>query len=144
MSINRVTITGGLTREPELRATQSGTQILSLGVAVSERRKDPNTGEWKDYPNYVDCVVFGKRAEALSKILRKGSRVAIEGRLHWSQWEKDGSKRSKLEVFVDNVDFIGRKNDGEGSRKSQYSNEGHVQQGYNESEYTYSDDDIPF
>ena len=81
MSINRVNISGNLTRDPELRVTGSGTQILSFGVAVNDRRRNPQTNEWEDYPNYVDCVVFGGRADALSRFLSKGSKVAIEGKL---------------------------------------------------------------
>ena len=107
MSINRVNISGNLTRDPELRVTGSGTQILSFGVAVNDRRRNPQTGEWEDYPNFVDCVVFGARAEPLSRFLSKGTKVAIEGKLRYSSWEsKDGSKRSKLEVVVDEVEFL--------------------------------------
>lgn len=107
MSINRVNISGNLTRNPELRATASGTQILSFGVAVNDRRRNSQTGEWEDYPNYVDCVVFGARADALSRFLSKGSKVAIEGKLRYSSWEsKDGQRRSKLEVVVDEVEFL--------------------------------------
>ena len=61
MSINRVNITGNLTRDPELRATAGGTQVLSFGVAVNDRRRNPQTGEWEDYPNFVDCTMFGTR-----------------------------------------------------------------------------------
>lgn len=106
MSINRVNITGNLTRDPELRQTQGGMAVLSLGVAVSDRRKNPQTGEWEDCPNYVDCTMFGSRAEAVSRHLSKGSKVAIEGKLRWSQWERDGQRRSKLEVVVDEVEFM--------------------------------------
>lgn len=106
MSINRVNISGNLTRDPEMRATQSGTQILSFGVAVNDRRRNPQSGEWEDVPNFIDCVVFGKRADALQRFLTKGMRVAIEGKLRWSQWEKDGQKRSKIEVIVDEVEFL--------------------------------------
>ena len=102
MSINKVMITGNLTRDPELRATGSGTQILHFGVAVNDRRRNQQTGEWEDYPNFVDCVVFGARAEPLSRFLTKGSKVAIEGKLRYSSWEaKEGGRRSKLEVVVD-------------------------------------------
>lgn len=114
MSINRVCISGGLTRDPELRATQGGGQILTFGVAVTDRRKDSQTGEWKDYPNYVDCVVFGKRAESLSRFLSKGVRVIVDGKLRWSQWEKDGYKRSKIEVIVDDLEFNSRQRDSQG------------------------------
>lgn len=108
MSINVVNITGNLTRDPELRATAGGTQVLSFGVAVNDRRKNPQTGEWEDRPNFVDCVLFGPRAEALSRILAKGMKVALEGRLRYSAWEKDGQKHSKLEIAVDSVDLMAK------------------------------------
>ena len=94
MSINRVNITGNLTRDPELRATAAGTQVLSFGIAVNDRRKNPQTGEWEDYPNYIDCTMFGTRAEAVGRYISKGSKVAIEGKLRYSSWERDGQKRS--------------------------------------------------
>ena len=65
-NINRVNISGNLTRDPELRGAASGTQILSFGVAVNDRRKNQQTGEWEDVPNFVDCIVFGNRATALA------------------------------------------------------------------------------
>ena len=109
MSINRVNITGNLTRDPELRATAGGTQILAFGVAVNDRRKNPQTGAWEDVPNFVDCIVFGSRAEAVSRFISKGSKVAIEGKLRYSAWEnKEGQRRSKLEVIVDEIDFLSR------------------------------------
>lgn len=109
MSINRVNITGNLTRDPDLRATASGMQVLGFGVAVNDRRKNPQTGEWEDYPNFVDCTMFGNRAEAVGRFLAKGMKVAIEGKLHYSSWEKDGQKRSKLEVIVDELDVMVRR-----------------------------------
>lgn len=106
MSINKVIISGNLTRDPELRATAGGMQVMSLGVAVNDRRKNQQTGEWEDYPNFVDCTMFGTRAESLARFLSKGTKVAIEGKLRWSQWERDGQKRSKLEVVVDDLEFM--------------------------------------
>ena len=108
MSINRANISGNLTRDAELRHTQGGMAVLSMGVAVNDRRKNPQTGEWEDYANFVDCTMFGPRAEKLAQFLAKGTKVAIEGKLHWSQWEKDGAKRSKLEVIVDEIEFMSR------------------------------------
>ena len=109
MSINRVNITGNLTRDPELRATAGGTQILAFGVAVNDRRKNPQTGAWEDVPNFVDCIVFGSRAEAVSRFISKGAKVSIDGKLRFSSWEtKDGDRRSKLEVIVDEIDFMSR------------------------------------
>lgn len=109
MSINRVNISGNLTRDPELRATAGGTQVLSFGVAVNDRRKNPQTGDWEDYPNFVDCTMFGTRAEAVSRYLSKGTKVAIEGKLRYSSWERDGQRRSKLEVIVDEIEFMSRR-----------------------------------
>ena len=108
MSINRVNISGNLTRDPDLRATASGTQVLSFGVAVNDRRRNPQSGEWEDYPNFVDCTMFGTRAEAVRRYLSKGSKVAIEGKLRYSSWERDGQRRSKLEVIVDEIEFLSR------------------------------------
>lgn len=112
MSINCVSITGNLTRDPELRVTAGGTQVLSFGVAVNDRRRNPQTGEWEDYPNFVDCTMFGTRAEAVSRFLAKGNKVAIEGKLRYSSWEKDGQRRSKLEVIVDEIEFMSQRQGG--------------------------------
>ncbi|WP_333643928.1 single-stranded DNA-binding protein [Parolsenella catena] len=112
MSINRVNITGNLTRDPELRATQGGTQVLHLGVAVNDRRRNPQTGNWEDYPNFIDCVMFGTRAEAIQRYLSKGTKVAIEGRLRYSSWERDGQKRSKIEVVIDEIEFMSSRQGG--------------------------------
>ena len=114
MSINRVNISGNLTRDPELRRTQAGMPILRFCVAVNDRRKNQQTGEWEDYANYVDCTMFGNRGESLSNILTKGMKVAIEGKLRWSQWERDGQKRSKIEVIVDELEFMSSRNGGQG------------------------------
>ena len=112
MSINKVVISGNLTRDPELRATPAGTAVLSFGVAVNDRRKNASSGEWEDVPNYIDCNLFGARADALSKYLFKGSKVCVEGKLRWSQWEKDGQKRSKVDVTVDNIELLSQRSSG--------------------------------
>lgn len=104
LSINVVVISGNLTREPELRTTTSGSSILNIGVAVNDRRKNAQTGEWEDYANFVDCVMFGNRAESLSRILRKGMMVSIQGKLRYSSWDdKEGHRRSKIEVVADDI-----------------------------------------
>lgn len=147
MSINRVNISGNLTREPELRRTQSGMAILSFGIAVNDRRKNPQTGEWEDYANFVDCTMFGNRAESLSNILTKGMKCAIEGKLRWSQWERDGQKRSKLEVIVDEVEFMSK---GQQGQVSKPLNQGGMYQASTSTSGpeiemgAYEADDIPF
>lgn len=116
MSINRVVITGNLTRDPELRATSSGMSILKMGIAVNDRRKNQQSGEWEDTPNFFDVIVFGQRGESLSRFLSKGSRVAVEGKLRWSQWETpEGDKRSKVEIVADDIEFLSPRGEGSGS-----------------------------
>lgn len=142
MSINRVIISGNLTREPQLRRTQSGMAILGFGVAVNDRRKDPQSGEWSDYANFVDCTMFGNRAESLSNYLSKGMKVAIEGKLRYSTWERDGQKRSKLEVVVDELEFMLSRDGGQrgGAYQASTSTAG-PEIGIGTSVY---DEDIPF
>ena len=83
-------------------------------MAVNDRRKNQQTGQWEDYANFVDCVMFGNRAASVARFLSKGAKVAIEGKLRWSQWQaKDGSTRSKLTVAVDEIEFLQRKEDGQ-------------------------------
>ena len=84
--------------------------MLGFGVAVNDRRKNQQTGEWEDYPNFIDCTMFGARAESLSRYLSKGTKVSVEGKLRWSQWEREGQKRSKLEVIVDELEFMSSRN----------------------------------
>lgn len=113
MSINRVVISGNITRDAELRQTASGMAVLGFSVAVNDRRKNQQTGEWEDYPNYIDCSMFGTRAEKIAPYLSKGTKVAIAGKLRWSQWERDGQKRSKIEVIVDEIEFMASRGDGQ-------------------------------
>lgn len=110
MSINRVIISGNLTRDPELRVTPGGTQVVTFGLAVNDRRRNQQ-GEWEDVPNFVDCVIFGSRGEAVSRFIQKGSKIALEGKLRYSSWERDGQRRSKLEVIVDQLEFLSRRPD---------------------------------
>jgi single-strand DNA-binding protein len=123
MSINRVVITGNLTRDPELRSTGSGMSVLKMGVAVNDRRKNSQTGEWEEVANFIDVVVFGTRGESISRFLSKGSKVAIEGKLRWSSWEdKDsGAKRSKIEVVADDIEFLSARGEGGGGGGGNYS-----------------------
>lgn len=147
MSINRVVISGNITRDPELRSTQGGMEILALGVAVNDRRKNQQTGEWEDYPNFVDCVMFGNRAKSVSRFLSKGSKVAIEGKLRWSQWERDGQKRSKIEVIVDEIEFMTSRGDGQHGAAPQTAPAPHPYQPPIAApvvDASVYDDDIPF
>lgn len=112
-NINKVIISGRLTRDPDIRATAGGTSVLGFGMAVNDRRKNQQTNQWEDYTNYIDCTMFGARADALGHILTKGMLVCVEGRLRWSQWEREGQKRSKIEVVVDEIEFPSRPQGGQ-------------------------------
>lgn len=120
MSINRVCLSGNLTRDPELRQTPSGMAVLQLRMAVNDRRKNQQSGEWEDAPNYVSVVVFGQRGESISKFLSKGSKIMIDGKLRWSEWEDktSGEKKNKLEVVADDIDFASGRSEGSGDRGS--------------------------
>lgn len=112
MNINRVVLTGNLTKDPELRHTGGGTAVCSLRLAVNTKRKED--GEWVDKPNYFDITVWGNQGEACAQYLERGSPVAVDGRLEWREWEtNDGSKRQAVEVIADSVQFL-RSGDSEG------------------------------
>ena len=111
--INRVTLVGRLTRDPELRHIPSGTAVLELGLAVNGRQQD-EAGNWVDKPNFFDVKVYGRQAETLAQHLQKGRRIGIDGRLDWRSWEaQDGTKRSKVDVVAQNVQFLDSRSDGE-------------------------------
>ena len=113
-NLNRVVITGNLTRDPELRSTPGGTPICKLRVAVNSRRKD-QSGEWVDKPNYFDVTVWGAQGENCATYLSKGRPVAVDGRLDWREWEaQDGSKRQAVEIIADSVQFLGSRDGGGG------------------------------
>lgn len=153
MSINKVMISGNTTRDAELRATSTGNSVLTFGVAVNDRRRNAN-GEWEDYANFVDCQLFGRRAEALAQYLTKGTKVAIEGRLHYSSWEdrNGGGRRSKIDVYVDELEFLSSRNGGgKGGNDAPAASAGTVQNQFPGADITYADvpgayndEDIPF
>ena len=141
--INRVTLVGRLTRDPELRHLPSGSPVLQLGVAVNGRQKD-ESGNWVDKPNFFDVKVFGNQAEMLATHLTKGRRVGIDGRLDWSSWEaQDGSKRSKVEVVAFQVQFLDSRGEG-GDAAPQYVPAGAAASSGSDFAPGGADDDIPF
>jgi single-strand DNA-binding protein len=143
--INRVTLVGRLTRDPELRHLPSGTPVLQMGLAVNGRQKD-DADNWTDKPNFFDIKVFGNQAEMLSQHLAKGRRVGIDGRLDWSSWEaQDGSKRSKVEIVANTVQFLDSRGESEGGSQTDFVPAGATaQSGADFPATSGGDDDIPF
>ena len=107
-NFNKVILLGTLTRDPQLSYLPSNTAAVEFGLAINRKYKKQD-GEQYEEVCFVDCQMFGKRAEVINKYLHKGDQLFVEGRLILDQWEKDGQKRSKVRVMVENFEFIGGK-----------------------------------
>jgi len=151
-NINRVVLTGNLTRDPELRNTPSGTSVCSLRLAVNTRRKDAQ-GQWVDKPNYFDITVWGAQGENCAQYLSKGRPVAVDGRLEWREFtDKDGNNRQAVEIVADSVQFLGSREDGGNGNGGRFAPQSDVPAdtgdfqpaGTGTSGGGGSDDDIPF
>lgn len=110
-NINRVIITGNLTKDPELRSLPSGASVCELRIACNGRRKNGATGQWEDDPNFFNVTVWGQQGENCKRFLSKGRGVAIDGRLNWREWETDGQKRSAVDIIAETVQFLGGRDD---------------------------------
>lgn len=127
MSINCVTISGNLTRNAELRNTNGGLPVLAFCVAVEDRRQNKQSGEWESHPNYIDCTLFGARANALALALKKGAKVCVWGKLRWTSWDTEAGKRSKIEVIVNDIELMSRAQ-GQQAQAQQQQPQGQPQQ----------------
>lgn len=152
-NINRVIITGNLTKNPELRSLPSGTSVCTLRVAVNGRRKNPSTQQWEDVPNYFDVTVWGQQGENCARFLSRGRPVAVDGRLQWREWGEEGSKRQAVDIVAETVQFLGARDeaagsDGNGFSASERATESDVPIDTGDFERTPvtagADDDIPF
>src|SRR5919199_1617642 len=121
-NINRVVMTGNLTRDPELRHTNTGTAVCSLRIACNTRRKDAS-GNWVDKPNYFDVTVWGAQGENCAQYLQKGRPVAIDGRLEWREWDdrETGKKRQAIDIIADSVQFLGSPREGGGENGGRFT-----------------------
>lgn len=115
-NFNKVILIGNLTRDPELKYLQSGQAVVNIGLAVNRKYKNRNTQELVEETTFVDIEGWGQQAETFSKYMAKGRPVFIEGRLRLDTWEKDGQKRSKLRVVMENFQFLGGAGERSGER----------------------------
>ncbi|MDP8222140.1 MAG: single-stranded DNA-binding protein [Candidatus Lernaella stagnicola] len=138
-SFNRVILMGNLTRDPEIRYTGGGTAVVKIALAVNRRVKKGDT--WEDEAHFFDAVMFGNRAEALSKYVGKGDPLLIEGELVQNRWEnQQGEKRSKVEVRISDFSFVSSRGEGGSRRSSEPSRSANV----DDAPPSFEDDDIPF
>lgn len=156
-NINRVIVTGNLTADPVLNSLPSGTSVCDLRIAVNGRRKDNESGQWVDKPNYFNVKVWGAQGENAAKYLSKGRPVAVDGRLDWREWQdKEGNKRQSVDIIADTVQFLGGRDDassgGNGGGYASPANAGYSG-GVEQSDFqpvgaapssAPSEDDIPF
>jgi single-strand DNA-binding protein len=137
-NINRVVLTGNLTRDPVLRETSSGTAVCGLRIASNTRRKTSG-GDWVDKPNYFSVTVWGALGENCHRFLAKGRAVAIDGRLDWHEWEaQDGTHRESVDIVADSVQFLGSASGANGNRDGDTVPHEPVAAG------AVDEDDIPF
>jgi single-strand DNA-binding protein len=116
-SFNQVILMGNLTRDPELRTTPNGQSVCSFSLALNRSYKGAD-GNWQEATDYVDVVAWGPLGERVSQYLNKGRPCLVNGRLQSSSWEKDGQKRTKVEVVANDVTFLGGRGEGEGGGAS--------------------------
>ena len=139
--LRQVTLTGGLTKDSELKYTNSGTAILNINLGCSESRKD-QSGEWQRKSHYFEVSVWGKYAEALQNKLAKGVKVAVSGQLDFQQWEQDGNKRSKIVVKAEKVEILSKSNEVVQNANNSYQNNNAG--GYQNNNNGNFEDNIPF
>jgi single-strand DNA-binding protein len=153
-NINRVIITGNLTRDPETRALPSGSSVTSMRIACNGRRQNRDTQQWEDVPNYFDVTVWGAQGENCQRYLSKGRPVAIDGRLQWREWQdQQGNKRQSVDIVAESVQFLGGRDDagagnGNGFSSSAPAAQSDIPTDTGDFERTPvaagTDDDIPF
>ena len=141
MSLNHIAISGNLGSDASLRQTQSGAAVLSWTIAVNDRRKNNQTGEWEDVASWVPCIMFGNRAQSIAPYMLKGVKVAAQGKVRENRWQdkETGQNRSRLEAIVDELEFMSQRRD---SQPGSYDNQGYSGGGYDSGASLY--DDIPF
>jgi len=138
-NLNHVVLIGRLTRDAELKYTNTGSAVSKFSLAVNRRRRSGD--QWVEEANYFDIVLWGKAAEVLSQYLVKGKEIALEGELHQNRWEQEGQQRSKVEIIANNIQLLGSAR-GSGQQSGGYGNTNN--QEAQDISPDHFDDDIPF
>lgn len=134
--MNKVILIGNVGQDPELRETRGGMSVLSLRLATNERYKT-SAGDWQDRAEWHSVVVWGKRAEALARFLKKGSKICVEGRLQTSSWEAQGQTKYKTEIVASEVILLDSRGGGGGGGQTNRTD-------YEQPKPVFGDDDVPF
>ncbi len=159
-NLNRVLLIGRLTRDPETRSTQSGTSVVSFGIAVNRTYTKRDSGERVEETCFVDVEAWGRTGETIARYMSKGRQIFVEGRLKFDSWERDGQRRSKLSVVCENFQFIDSQSSGgqaSGQASGGGASYGQARSGQGQAptapvgvretpqdDYSDADDDIPF
>jgi single-strand DNA-binding protein len=128
--LNIVALVGRLTRDAELKYSNSGVAITKLSLAINSRTKKDDT--WQDEAHFFDAVVIGRRGEAIAQYLVKGTQIAVQGELRQDRWEQDGQRRSRVEIFVRDIQLLGGGRSGQdsgGPGSGSYSSGGYASEG---------------
>lgn len=141
-SFNKVILLGNLTRDPESRTTPKGTSVCSFSLAMNRRYKT-ESGEDRDETTFIDCESYGKQAELISKYMTKGRPLMVDGRLKLDTWEKNGEKRSRIKVVVENFQFMGSRDDANSTESGDYNSVSPSSRKSSE-DAAPGDDEVPF
>jgi single-strand DNA-binding protein len=140
--MNKVMLLGSVGRDPEIRATASGSVVASLSIATSERFKDKQ-GNWQDSTEWHSLVAFARTAEVIRDYVKKGTPIHVEGRLQTRSWDQDGQKRYRTEIVIDNIILLGGKEAG-GAKTERTSSKPSTPSWEDVGSQPITDDEIPF
>ncbi|MBN2160899.1 MAG: single-stranded DNA-binding protein [Spirochaetes bacterium] len=141
--LNKVILIGRLTKDPELKYTQSGTSVCSFSIA--NNRTYVTAGEKKEQVSFFNCVAWAKTGEVIAEYCRKGKRIGIEGRMQQRSWEdQEGKKRQTVEIVVDNFQFLDPPREGAGESAPDVSSSSSKPDQTQNIDNPFSDEDIPF
>jgi single-strand DNA-binding protein len=139
-SVNKCILLGNVGKDPEIKASASGTIIANFSIATSDRFQDKD-GNWQDRTEWHNCVAFKRNAEIIRDYVRKGSKLYVEGKIQTRSWEKDGQKHYKVEIIVNDLSLLSGRDEGNQVSSAAVREPARVDAG---ATTEISDEDIPF